>query len=143
MPEGQPSISVGGVTYRVTPEYLATASSDTMKLANEIAGDLAEIKTYVTSLEAVWQGIAHNQFQTLMREYDIYARMLNDALTGISKGLQGNYVNYKESEAQNLTNLSALGEDIPRMPSGTQLNSGPESSAVLPDTSGQPSTNFS
>lgn len=118
----QPSVSVGGVTYRVTPEYLANASSNTATTAAEIAGQLTELKTYVTSLEASWQGIAHNQFQTLMAEYDIYARMLNDALEGISKGLQGNYVNYKDSEQQNLNNLAALGEDLPTPPSGTNFS---------------------
>ncbi|MFE7114979.1 WXG100 family type VII secretion target [Streptomyces sp. NPDC057654] len=118
----QPSVSVGGVTYRVTPEYLANASSNTMSTAAEIAGQLAELKTYVTSLEASWQGLAHNQFQTLMTEYDIYARMLHDALEGISKGLQGSYVNYKDSEQQNLTNLAALGEDVPKAPAGTNFS---------------------
>ncbi|WP_394427732.1 WXG100 family type VII secretion target [Streptomyces sp. SGAir0957] len=118
----QPSVSVGGVTYRVTPEYLAAASGNTTTTATEIAGKLAELKTYVTSLEASWQGIAHNQFQTLMAEYDIYARMLHDALEGIAKGLQGNYVNYKDSEQQNLNNLAALGEDIPKAPSGTNFS---------------------
>lgn len=82
----QPSVSVGGVTYRVKPEYLANASSNTASTAAEISGQLSELKTYVTSLEASRQGIAHNQIQTLMAEYDIYARMPHDALEGISKG---------------------------------------------------------
>ncbi|WP_247197890.1 WXG100 family type VII secretion target [Streptomyces sp. GESEQ-35] len=71
----QPSVSVGGVTYRVTPEYLANASSNTASTAAEISAHLAEQKTHVASLEARWQGIAHHQFQTLMAEYDIYARI--------------------------------------------------------------------
>jgi len=113
------SISVGGVQYRVTPEYLASASSNAQSTAEKIAAELAQIKNYVLSLEADWQGIAHNQFQTLMQEYDTYARMLHDALSGISQGLRGNYVNYKESEEQNLNNLLRLGEDVPRPPSGS------------------------
>lgn len=118
----QPSVNVGGVTYRVTPEYLANASSNTASTAAEISAQLGQLKAYVASLEASWQGIAHNQFQTLMAEYDIYARMLHDALEGISKGLQGNYVNYEESEQQNLNNLASLGEDLPKAPSGTNFN---------------------
>ncbi|MEK8146545.1 WXG100 family type VII secretion target [Streptomyces sp. M10(2022)] len=115
-------MSVGGVTYRVTPEYLANASSNTMTTATEISAQLAELKTYVSSLEASWQGLAHNQFRTMMEEYDIYARMLQDALEGISKGLQGNYVNYQDSEQQNLNNLAALGADVPTPSSGTNFN---------------------
>ncbi|MER6252747.1 WXG100 family type VII secretion target [Streptomyces sp. NPDC001584] len=118
----QPSVSIGGVTYRVTPEYLANASGNTMSTAVEISGQLSELKAYVSSLEASWQGIAHNQFQMLMDEYDIYARMLNDALEGISKGLQGNYVNYKESEQQNVNNLITLGVDLPKPATGTNFS---------------------
>ncbi|MFI7354879.1 WXG100 family type VII secretion target [Streptomyces avidinii] len=118
----QPSVSIGGVTYRVTPEYLANASSNTMSTAVEISGQLSDLKTYVSSLEASWQGIAHNQFQVLMAEYDIYARMLNDALEGIAKGLQGNYVNYKDSEQQNVNNLIALGADVPSPSTGTNFS---------------------
>lgn len=129
MAEETPVTSVGGVQYRVTPEYLANASADAAKTANDISTALAEIKSYVISLEASWQGVAHNQFQTLMAKYDTYARMLHDSLTGISKGLQGNYVNYKESEARNLAALTALGEDIPSGGGG-----GPENKQPPPNT---------
>src|SRR5262245_55470868 len=98
MADQPPSTTVGGVTYRVTPEYVHNASVDTRNTAGELRTQLAELKTYVNSLEEVWQGIAHNQFQALMAEYDIYANMLHDALEGISNGLQGNYVNYKSTE---------------------------------------------
>lgn len=133
MADQPPTTSVGGVQYRVTPEYLAGASTNTARTAGEIANSLQEIKSYVLSLESHWQGIAHNQFQTLMQEYDIYARMLNDALMGISKGLQGNYANYKESESQNLSNLSSLGADIPKGSGGGQF----------PGTNDSAGTNFS
>lgn len=109
-----PLTTVGGVTFRVTPEYLVNAASSTDKTANEIDDLLAQIKSYVVSLESVWQGVAQQQFNTLMQEYDIYARMLHDALTDIASGLRGNYVNYRDSEESNVNNLRALGEDIPK-----------------------------
>lgn len=109
-----PSTTVGGVTFRVTPEYLVNAASSTDKTANEIDDQLAQIKSYVVSLESVWQGVAQQQFNTLMQEYDIYARMLHSALTDIASGLRGNYVNYRDSEESNVNNLRALGEDIPK-----------------------------
>ncbi|MEV5704145.1 WXG100 family type VII secretion target [Actinoallomurus sp. NPDC052274] len=108
-----PSVTVGGVTYRVTPEYLANAATDTRNTASEIQSELAEIKTYVNSLEAVWGGVAHDRFVALMAEYDILARMLHDALTGIADGLHGNYVNYRDSEQQNLTNLANIESGLP------------------------------
>lgn len=109
----EPSVTVGGVTYHVTPEYLATAASDTSRTAEQIRGELAQLKTYVSSLEADWKGIAHDRFVALMAEYDILANMLHDALTGISSGLHGNYVNYKDSEQQNITNLGNIETAMP------------------------------
>jgi len=106
-------VSVGGVTYQVTPEYLANAANDATNTAAEIDAQLAEIKSYVYSLEASWRGVAHDQFQLLMNEYDIFARMLHDALVGIAGGLRGNYINYKQSEQQNLANLSAIEGNMP------------------------------
>lgn len=108
-----PSVTVGGVTYRVTPEYLAGAAADTTNTAAQIDAELADIKTYVFSLEASWRGMAHDRFTGLMAQYDILARMLHNALTGISGGLQGNYINYKESEQQNLANLNTIEASMP------------------------------
>ncbi|MBE1533987.1 WXG100 family type VII secretion target [Actinomadura algeriensis] len=111
-----PSVTVGGVTYKVTPEYLASAATDTTNTAARISDELAQIKAYVYSLEASWGGMAHDRFVALMAEYDVLAKMLNDALTGIAAGLQGNYVNYKESEQQNITNLGNIEAGMPGGP---------------------------
>lgn len=109
----QPSVTVGGVTYQVTPEYIAAAATDSTNTAAQIEGQLAEVKSYVNSLEASWRGIAHDRFVALMAEYDILARMLHDALTGIAGGLHGAYVNYKQSEDQNIRNLAAIESSMP------------------------------
>jgi WXG100 family type VII secretion target len=119
-PDG--SASVGGVNYRVSPEYVAQAATDTRNTADQIATQLAELKAFVVSLEEVWGGMAHQQFNVLMQDYDIYASMLHDALTGIEGGLRGTYTNYVESERQNITNLRALGEDLPTPPTGTNFD---------------------
>ncbi|MFB9831713.1 WXG100 family type VII secretion target [Actinoallomurus acaciae] len=108
-----PSASAGGVTYQVTPEYLSNAASSTDSTASEIDAVLAQIRAYVVNLEASWQGVAYNTFQTLMAEYDTYARMLHESLVDIASGLRGNYVNYTESEQANVTNLRSLDADLP------------------------------
>ena len=64
-----------------------------------------------SGLGVYWQGSAHNAFDTLMNDYDIYARMLHDALTDIASGLRGNYVNYADSEQTNLNNIVTV--DLP------------------------------
>jgi WXG100 family type VII secretion target len=105
--------TMGGVTYRVTPEYLANAATSTDNTASEIDTILAQVRSYVVNLEASWQGVAYNTFQTLMAEYDIYAKMLHDSLTDIAAGLRGNYVNYTESEQTNINNLQSLDASLP------------------------------
>jgi len=108
-----PSVNVGGVTYRVTPEYLTQAATSTDNTAAEIDTVLAQIRSFVINLEASWQGVAQQTFQTLMAEYDIYAKMLHDSLTDIASGLRGNYVNYTQSEETNIRNLTSLDASLP------------------------------
>ncbi|MCO6004194.1 WXG100 family type VII secretion target [Actinoallomurus purpureus] len=114
MAADQPGANVGGVTYQVTPEYLANAATSTDHTAAEIDVILTQIRAYVVNLEASWRGVAYNTFQTLMAEYDIYAKMLHDSLTGIASGLRGNYVNYTESEQTNINNLRSLDAGLPK-----------------------------
>src|SRR5690242_13972395 len=99
--------TVGGVNYAVTPEYLAQARTDTLNTAQRIEEQLGQLKSYVQELESAWGGVARDTFLVLMQDYDIYARMLHDALTDIASGLQGTYANYINSEAQNINNLRA------------------------------------
>lgn len=113
MAVNDPRVSVGGVTYRVTPEYLAGAAASTENTAGEVETILGQIRTYVVGLEASWQGVAHNTFQTLMAEYDVYAKMLHDSLADIAAGLRGNYANYTESEQANIDNLRSLDARLP------------------------------
>jgi WXG100 family type VII secretion target len=113
MANDAPGVTVGGVTYRVTPEYLSNAATSTDNTAAEIDIILAQIRAYVVNLEASWQGVAQQTFQTLMAEYDIYAKMLHESLVDIAAGLRGNYVNYTESEQTNVNNLKSLDATLP------------------------------
>jgi WXG100 family type VII secretion target len=106
-------VTVGDVTYNVTLDYLMDARTSTDNTAAEIDVILGQIRAYVVNLEASWQGVAQQTFQTLMAEYDIYAKMLHDSLVDISAGLQGNYVNYHDAEQTNITNLRALDATLP------------------------------
>jgi len=103
-----PSTVIGGVQYHVTPVEVATASTHAHQAAQNLATLVAGIKVYVLGLEDSWQGAAALQFQQLMNDYDVFARMLNDALEGISSGLNGTYLNYRDSEIANLNSLQAI-----------------------------------
>jgi WXG100 family type VII secretion target len=102
-----------GSDFTVTPQDVQAASQSATTTADNIADQLSALKSYVVSLEGQWRGIAANTFSSLMADYDIYSQMLNQALTGIASGLQGTYVNYSESESQNISNLQAVGGAIP------------------------------
>lgn len=104
--------------FKVTPEYVSNAAGDCERTSGQIQGELSGLRTYVLSLRDHWKGPAALQFDALMHNYDIYARMLDDALTDIASGLRGNYVNYSDTEKQNLNNLVEVGGSLP----GTKLD---------------------
>jgi WXG100 family type VII secretion target len=108
--DGSPEMSVN---YKVTPEYVSAAAASCNNTADEIQGQLAELKSYVINLEEVWQGVASNTFQIYMREYDVYSAMLHQALTDIGSGLNGTEVNYRGSEQANLNNIHKLESELP------------------------------
>lgn len=101
------------MAFQVTPEYLSQASAACTNTAQDVQDQLAALKSYVVNLENEWQGIAAGTFQNLMAEYDLCAASLNQALTGIASGLQGNWGNYTENEQTNLKNISAIQAGLP------------------------------
>ncbi|PYC87904.1 WXG100 family type VII secretion target [Streptomyces tateyamensis] len=94
--------------YRVTPDEVAAASTYVTTQAADIDTKIAVLRSYVAGLGSHWQGSAHAAFETLMADYDIYARMMHDALSDIASGLRGNYVNYAESEQANIAGLKQV-----------------------------------
>jgi WXG100 family type VII secretion target len=102
-----------GGGYGVTPEYIQAAAASANATADNIMEQLDALKSYVVSLEDAWKGIAADTFAALMTDYGIYSQMLYQALVDIASGLQGNFVNYSESEQQNISNLKVVGSSVP------------------------------
>ena len=105
--------AAAGAGFRVTATDIRAASTATRQTAEEVQGDLTDLRRYVQDVEAMWQGVASNTFQLLMEDFDVYAAMLNQALTDIASGLEGNYVNYSATEEQQIKNLQAVNGTIP------------------------------
>jgi WXG100 family type VII secretion target len=101
----------GGGDYWVTPADLLSASTRTRTTAQTVQEQLLGIRNYVMRLEDAWSGPAHGQFLELMADWDIYSKMLNDALVDIAAGLEGNKVNYEQTERSNMNNLAGI--DLP------------------------------
>jgi WXG100 family type VII secretion target len=94
--------------FRVTPELVQEAAANCTSTAAEIDAQLSALRSYVSSLEEIWRGIAQDTFQELMHGYDIFARMMHDALTDIATGLTTNQFNYASAEAANIRNLQPV-----------------------------------
>jgi WXG100 family type VII secretion target len=102
-----------GFGYGVTPHDVQAAANSANTTAVNITEQLIALKSYVMSLEDHWKGIAASTFSALMADYDIYSRMLTQALTDIGSGLNGTYANYTESEQQNISNLQQVNGALP------------------------------
>ena len=102
-----------GTDFRVTPQDVSNAATNTENTSSQITDELAVLRQYVVNLEASWQGIASSTFQNLMTDYDVFAKMLTQSLQDIASGLRGNYANYSSSEESNISNLRAVGGSIP------------------------------
>jgi WXG100 family type VII secretion target len=105
--------SGAGPQYSVTPEDIAGAAKSAHDKAGLLTDQLNNLQQWVMSLEDQWQGIAASTFSALMADYSIYSQMLTQALTDIGDGLQGNFVNYTQSEQQNISNLKSVNGTIP------------------------------
>jgi WXG100 family type VII secretion target len=99
--------------FTVTPQYLADAASSCQNTASEIAAQLQALKAKVYAIEATYHGVAADTFQALMTDYDVFSNMLNQALVDIGSGLQGNQVNYTQTEQANINSLVSINGDIP------------------------------
>ncbi len=102
-----------GTDYGVTPEAVQTAAANCAATAALLDTELTSLKNYVIDIETQWQGIASQTFSALMNDYTIYSQMLENALTDIGQGLNGNYVNYSDAEQTNISGLQAVHGEIP------------------------------
>jgi WXG100 family type VII secretion target len=108
-----PHTTSGGVEYNVTLQDLQAAASDTHLTAHDVSVWLQELQTYVTGLQNEWQGMAANEFQDLMVQWNRYAAQLNEALQAIGDGLLGNYHNYDNTELTNYRNMASIKGNLP------------------------------
>ncbi|MDH6109450.1 WXG100 family type VII secretion target [Kitasatospora sp. MAP12-15] len=115
--QGQPGVATSG--FRVTPEEVQIASVQVDNTATTIQEQLDALKAYVrTNVEQYWQGGAHQAFDVYMAEWDVYAGMLHQALTGIAQGLRGTYVNYSQSEDSAMQKINQLQSELPPLRMG-------------------------
>jgi WXG100 family type VII secretion target len=92
------SVTVGGVTYNVTPADVSDAATFCSNTAAEVASQLNSLQTYCEQMADYWSGPAATQFHSLMDEYQAAANGIQVALNQISDGLNGTSVNYSQAE---------------------------------------------
>jgi hypothetical protein len=57
-------------------------------MAALVADRLTVLRTHIDTARQVWREVDPAQFEALMVDYDIYLRMLHDALTGLADALR-------------------------------------------------------
>ncbi|MEU5785822.1 WXG100 family type VII secretion target [Micromonospora lupini] len=98
---------------QVTPQMVTDAAASCDSTNAEIDAELAALRSFVVNLQSQWHGVASDQFNALMTDFDIYGKMLHSALSDIASGLRGNAVNYVDTEISNINSLVAVNGDIP------------------------------
>ncbi|MGW0502442.1 WXG100 family type VII secretion target [Micromonospora sp. NPDC003241] len=78
----------------ITPQMLLDGSQSCSDTATQLQARLAALRRDVDDLASYWLGPGSKAYKQTMDEYDSCGRMLNEALTGISRGLQRNAGNY-------------------------------------------------
>jgi hypothetical protein len=116
------------VPFAVTPDGVQDAARSCDQAANDVLTQLGNLKSFVLNLvgEASadlgagagagvsagsayqWMGVTAAQFGEMMNNVQVYSMMLHDALIDIENGLKGNFVNYVNSEADNLAGIQNI-----------------------------------
>jgi len=99
--------------FRVTPEDIRLAAQNCRDTASRVDGYLGELRNYVTALIAEYQGSASVAFQAPMAQYDRDSDRLNNALLAIATGLDGNAMNYDETEFTNRRSYEQILTTLP------------------------------
>ncbi|GIJ49553.1 hypothetical protein Val02_64390 [Virgisporangium aliadipatigenens] len=102
-----------GSGFKLTPDIVSTGAAACDTTAQNVAEQLGQLKAYVQGVQEKYHGVASETFGVLMTDFDIYAGMLNLALSGIGSGLRGNYINYTMAEESAIKNLVGIDGDIP------------------------------
>ncbi|MFI7076218.1 MULTISPECIES: WXG100 family type VII secretion target [Micromonospora] len=95
----------------ITPQMLLDGSQSCTDTAAQLQARLATLRRDVDDLASYWLGPGSKAYKQTMEEYDSCGRMLNDALNGISRGLQrnaGNYVTADEATVRTMPEINGI-----------------------------------
>lgn len=87
-------------TINVTPQMLIDAANTATTRAVEIDATLVALGAQIQALTTDWQGAAQIQFSTHYEQWQVSARSLNEALTGLGRLLDAAGVAYEEGESR-------------------------------------------
>jgi early secretory antigenic target protein ESAT-6 len=85
---------------RVTPEQLATVSSQLNSGASSIEATLSQLASQVAPLGSDWAGVGQARFLALWQQWQTSQRTLHQALADISVLMRQASVAYEANDAQ-------------------------------------------
>jgi WXG100 family type VII secretion target len=85
--------------FRVTPEQLLALAGELQQGAADVDAVSDALRSRVAPVREDWSGDASGRFEALWDQWGASARMLQEALEGISTLLRTSGTNYGETEA--------------------------------------------
>lgn len=76
-----------GSTFAVSTDRLASSSTDTHRISEDVEGSVAAMMARLVSLQDEWTGSASGAFQDLIAEWRVTQRQVKDALDHIARVL--------------------------------------------------------
>ncbi len=91
---------MGGMHIQVTPEQLASVSSQLNNGAATIEQTLQQLKSQVAPLQDAWKGMAQQRFMELYTQWETSSQKLQESLHGIAQMTNQASQTYESSEQQ-------------------------------------------
>ncbi|GAB3107826.1 hypothetical protein GCM10027055_03860 [Janibacter alkaliphilus] len=87
-----------GSTFAVSTDRLASSSTDTARISEEVESTVAAMMSRLISLQDEWTGSASGSFQDLVTEWRATQRQVKDSLDTIARVLGEAGEAYRETE---------------------------------------------
>lgn len=89
-----------GSTFAVSTDRLASSSTDTARISDDVEGTVAAMMARLVSLQDEWTGSASGSFQELVTDWRATQRQVKDSLDQIARVLGEAGDAYQSTEEQ-------------------------------------------
>jgi WXG100 family type VII secretion target len=95
--------------WSITPAALSKARADSAATVESISEQLGQLTRYVDELLTEWLGTASGSFGTLMADYNVHAKNIQDTLNSIATTLGATHDVVVDTEHENVRLVTPAG----------------------------------